>query len=64
MCDHAILVHVSTAYVSGAVVGDIPETLYHKDTSGKERFPLRGISDIDLEIEARAIYRIRSGLKG
>lgn len=51
-CNHAILVHVSTAYVSGAVVGDIPETLYHKDTSSKEKFPLRAISDIELEIKA------------
>ncbi len=51
-CDHAILVHVSTAYVSGAVVGDVEETLYHKDTSGETRFPLRAISDIDVEIKA------------
>ncbi len=51
-CDHAILVHVSTAYVSGAVVGDVQETLYHKDTSSGKEFPLRAISDIDLEIKA------------
>ena len=51
-CDHAILLHVSTAYVSGALVGDVPETLYHKDTNGRETFPLRAISDIDKEIEA------------
>lgn len=48
--DHAGLIHVSTAYVSGAVVGEVPETMYHRASGPGDTFPTRAISDIDLEI--------------
>ncbi len=57
-CDHAILIHVSTAYVSGSVIGEVPETLYHQSKDSGEKFPLRGITDVDLEI--RTIQEIIS----
>ena len=50
--DHATLIHVSTAYVSGAEVGEVPETMYHRAPSSSEKFPKRSISDVDLEISA------------
>jgi len=45
---NALLIHVSTAYVCGASVGNIPEELKLSDT--EEPFPTRSFSDLDLEI--------------
>ncbi|MGH9338430.1 MAG: AMP-binding protein [Acidobacteriota bacterium] len=51
-CKHAVLVHVSTAYVSGATEGLIPETNYHaaQDASGPI-FPPGQFTDPQKDIE-------------
>lgn len=51
-CEKAILVHVSTAYVCGAAIGDVPETLHHSAPADcQEEFPVRQFTDIDREVE-------------
>ncbi|MDE2927294.1 MAG: AMP-binding protein [Acidobacteriota bacterium] len=50
-CDDCVLVHVSTAYVCGAVVGSVPETIPEAPAGGGEPFPARAFSDVDLDIE-------------
>jgi long-chain acyl-CoA synthetase len=50
-CRHAILVHVSTAYVCGAARGEIPETLHHTAQPGTaEQFPVRAFTDVEADI--------------
>ncbi len=49
-CDKAILIHVSTAYVSGATNKSVPEQLHHL-SSGKEVFPLRQFGDVGRDIQ-------------
>lgn len=52
-CDHAVLLHVSTAYVCGAAHGDVAEELHQdgrNDPQSQEEFPPRKIRDIDAEI--------------
>ena len=52
-CKKAVLIHVSTAYVSGAGGYSAPETMYHS-TSGPEAeqpYPQRRFSDVAQEIE-------------
>ncbi len=50
-CDGCVLVHVSTAYVCGAVVGSVPETIPEAPVRTGEAFPVRAFSDVDLDIE-------------
>ena len=50
-CDHCVLVHVSTAYVCGAAVGSVPETIPGGSVQGAGLFPARAFSDVDLDIE-------------
>lgn len=50
-CDHAILIHVSTAYVCGAATGDVTEELYHIAGPGEPDFPPRKIKNPELEIQ-------------
>ncbi|MFN2383524.1 MAG: AMP-binding protein [Gemmatimonadota bacterium] len=51
-CDHAILIHVSTAYVSGATNETIPETIHHHAHPDQmdEAFPVRRFSDPERDI--------------
>jgi long-chain acyl-CoA synthetase len=45
-CDHAVLIHVSTAYVCGATHEPIPETIHHQAPPDvEETFPIRQFSD-------------------
>ena len=46
-----VLVHVSTAYVCGAAVGSVPETIPDGSVQGDGAFPARAFSDVDLDIE-------------
>ena len=52
-CPKAVLIHVSTAYVSGATNESIPETMYHRVVGGDaaDPFPRRGFRDPDLDLE-------------
>ena len=50
-CDGCVLVHVSTAYVCGAVVGSVPETIPEAPVRNGKAFPVRAFSDVDLDIE-------------
>ena len=50
-CDDCVLVHVSTAYVCGAVVGSVPETIPEAPARGDEPFPVRAFSNVDLDLE-------------
>ncbi len=50
-CDGCVLVHVSTAYVCGAVIGSVPETIPAPPVRTGEAFPVRAFSDVDLDIE-------------
>ncbi len=50
-CERCVLVHVSTAYVCGAAVGSVPETIPEVSGPGKGPFPARAFSDVDLDIE-------------
>lgn len=50
-CDHCVLVHVSTAYVCGAAVGPVPETVPKVSDPGDGPFPVRAFSDVGLDIE-------------
>ncbi len=58
-CDHALLLHVSTAYVCGATNETIPEIIHHDgDPSAGEPFPPRRFADPALDIEhIRALIR-------
>ncbi|HXK58500.1 MAG TPA: AMP-binding protein [Acidobacteriota bacterium] len=62
-CPKAILIHVSTAYVSGTRRGAIPETNYHKVEAGEssDPFPLCAFTDVDLDIQeiCRIIQEVR-----
>ncbi|HUP19782.1 MAG TPA: AMP-binding protein [Gemmatimonadota bacterium] len=49
-CDHAILIHVSTAYVCGATDAAVPETLHHTASPGAVEPPLRQFVDPEAEI--------------
>lgn len=50
-CRKVTLVHVSTAYVSGAVNESVPETIYHTAREGgSDPFPERQFRDIDQDI--------------
>lgn len=50
-CDHAILIHVSTAYVCGATDEVVPETFHHRaETPRSERFPIRQFADPEYDI--------------
>lgn len=50
-CDHAVLIHVSTAYVCGAMEGTVGETLHHAAPDAEVPFPDRRIVDPEKEIE-------------
>ncbi len=51
-CDHAILIHVSTAYVCGATNQTIPETIHHTAPPGtSEAFPARRFTDPRLDMD-------------
>ena len=51
-CDHAILMHVSTAYVCGTTNQTVPETIHHAaGPSAAEPFPPRQFTDPALDIE-------------
>lgn len=51
-CKKTVLVHVSTAYVSGATTGSVPETSYHAADPGQEDpFPKRRFTSIERDIE-------------
>ena len=52
-CEGALLVHVSTAFVSGPAKKVAPETLYHAATGeeASQPYPFGKFSDIDQEIE-------------
>ncbi len=50
-CGRCVLVHVSTAYVCGAAVGSVPETIPELSDPGDGPFPARAFSDVDLDIE-------------
>lgn len=52
-CKGAVLIHVSTAYVSGATNGRVPETIYHSasEISNGDPFPKRQFRDIQRDIE-------------
>lgn len=50
-CERAVLIHVSTAYVCGAIEGIVPETLHHAAPDATEPFPDRQIVDPEREIE-------------
>ena len=52
-CDTALLVHVSTAYVSGDVDGPVPETAYHLVSQGEnaDPFPSRKFTNVHADIE-------------
>ncbi len=58
-CKHAILIHVSTAYVCGAAVGPVYETMHHTASPDSEGDQLRQFRDIDAEIR-RIQDRIKS----
>ncbi len=49
-CKHAILIHVSTAYVCGAAVGPVYETMHHTAPPDADGEQLRQFRDIDAEI--------------
>ncbi|MBI4446003.1 MAG: AMP-binding protein [Acidobacteria bacterium] len=52
-CRKAVLIHISTAYVSGSAKESIPETLHHT-AAGEERlqtFPERKFTDIEKDLE-------------
>jgi len=50
-CDHAILLHVSTAYVCGATDAEVPETIHHAAPADlDEPFPTRRFTDPDLDL--------------
>lgn len=61
-CEAAILVHVSTAYVSGATTKDARETFYHSaDGASSEAFPTGLFRDVDGEVDyvrglVKAVY--------
>ena len=57
-CDHALLIHVSTAYVCGAATGTVLETVHHnaQGPQTKEAFPIRAFSDPQADI--REIQRL------
>ena len=63
-CQKAVLIHVSTAYVSGAATGTIPETSYHSVQPGEAvpRFPRRKFTDLDYDIKhiEQILHRIRT----
>ena len=50
-CDDCVLVHVSTAYVCGAAVGSVPETIPELSDPDDGPFPARAFTDVDLDIE-------------
>lgn len=51
-CKGALLVHVSTAYVSGTRQGSIPETIHHPTPSESlEQYPRGEFNDVGVEIE-------------
>jgi nucleoside-diphosphate-sugar epimerase len=51
-CDHAVLIHVSTAYVCGATNATIPETIHHQAAPGTvEPYPARQFTDIRLDLD-------------
>lgn len=50
-CQHALLVHVSTAYVNGTRRGSVPETTYHSMPDSPEPFPRCGFSSVDRDLE-------------
>ena len=62
-CRKAALIHVSTAYVSGATNETIPETNYHfvPPGEGTHRFPRRKFTDVDSDINhiERILQRVR-----
>ena len=49
-CDHAVLIHVSTAYVCGASHESIPETIHHAAPDSEDPFPARRFRDPDLDL--------------
>ena len=50
-CHHAVLLHVSTAYVAGATHAIAPETVYHTAPPGTtETFPRGMFSDVDADL--------------
>ncbi len=52
-CGKAVLLHVSTAYVSGDIDGAVPETAYHLASGGEnaEPFPNRKFTNVHADIE-------------
>ncbi|MFN2422084.1 MAG: AMP-binding protein [Gemmatimonadota bacterium] len=51
-CDHAMLIHVSTAYVCGATNATIPETIHHQAPPGTlEPYPARQFTDFQLDLD-------------
>ncbi len=52
-CRRAVLVHVSTAYVSGVAKDSVPETIYHSASRAEagQPHPLGKFSDVDQEIK-------------
>ncbi|HUP02279.1 MAG TPA: AMP-binding protein [Gemmatimonadota bacterium] len=51
-CDHAILVHVSTAYVCGATDQSVPETIHHQaEPDVSAPFPQRQFTDPQRDID-------------
>ena len=61
-CDHALLIHVSTAYVCGATDRLVPETIHHQaEIDAPDPFPARRFSDprLDLQHARQTIDRIR-----
>ena len=67
-CKNALLVHVSTAYVSGAHQPVAPETIYHSASPAEasELYPLGKFTDVEREVEylKDLIQRIRSEAEG
>ena len=67
-CEGALLVHVSTAFVSGPAKKVAPETLYHEATGeeASQPYPFGKFSDIDQEIEhvKKTINRIHAEAHG
>jgi long-chain acyl-CoA synthetase len=60
-CEHAALIHVSTAYVCGASHESIPETIHHAAPDSAEPFPERAFRDPDLDLQRieEIIARVR-----
>ena len=50
-CKCEALVHISTAYVSGATRAAVPETLYHKTRDLSKQYPLRQFTNTNKEIK-------------